>query len=66
MVFRRALFVRVLELAGGMGLLRLGTVGLDGTKIHANASRQSAQSYEPPGGARNFDSEGTSIDRRRR
>ncbi len=39
------LFVRVLELAGAMGLLKLGTVGLDGTKIHANASRHSALSY---------------------
>jgi hypothetical protein len=34
-----ALFVRVLELAREMGLLKLGTVALDGTKIHANASR---------------------------
>ena len=33
-----ALFVRVLELAREMGLLKLGTVALDGTKIHANAS----------------------------
>src|ERR1700742_4805884 len=31
-----ALFVRVLELAREMGLLKLGTVALDGTKIHAN------------------------------
>ena len=38
-----ALFVRVLELAREMGLLKLGTVGLDGTKIHANASRHSAE-----------------------
>src|SRR6202048_3753636 len=42
-------FVRVLELAREMGLLRLGTVGLDGTKIHANASRHSALSYEHAG-----------------
>ena len=28
------------------GVLRLGTVALDGTKIHANASRHSALSYE--------------------
>jgi transposase len=40
------LFVRVLELAREMGLLKLGTVALDGTKIHANASRHSALSYE--------------------
>jgi hypothetical protein len=41
--------VRVLELAREMGLLRMGTVGLDGTKIHANASRHSALSYEHAG-----------------
>src|SRR6202140_1964679 len=41
-----ALFVRVLELAREMGLLKMGTVALDGTKIHANASRHSALSYE--------------------
>src|ERR1700704_635021 len=40
------LFVRVLELAREMGVLKLGTVALDGTKIHANASRHSALSYE--------------------
>ena len=43
------LFVRVLELAREMGLLKMGTVGLDGTKIHANASRHSALSYEHAG-----------------
>src|ERR1700686_391696 len=41
-----ALFVRVLELARETGLLKLGTVALDGTKIQANASRHSALSYE--------------------
>jgi hypothetical protein len=40
------LFVKVLLLAREMGVLRLGTVALDGTKIHANASRHSALSYE--------------------
>src|SRR6516164_3520246 len=44
-----ALFVRVLELAREVGLLKLGTVALDGTKIHANASRHSALSYEHAG-----------------
>lgn len=34
------LFVQVLSLARELGLLRLGTVPLDGTKIHANASRR--------------------------
>jgi transposase len=42
-------FVQVLLLAREMGLLRLGTVALDGTKIHANASRHSALSYERAG-----------------
>ena len=44
-----ALFVQVLGVAREMGLLRLGTVALDGTKIHANASRHSALSYEHAG-----------------
>src|ERR1700675_1628259 len=44
-----ALFVRVLELAREMGMLKIGTVALDGTKIHANASRHSALSYEHAG-----------------
>jgi transposase len=41
-----ALFVQVLLLAREIGVLQLGTVALDGTKIHANASRHSALSYE--------------------
>jgi len=44
-----ALFVEVLKLAREMGVLRMGTVALDGTKIHANASRHSALSYEHAG-----------------
>jgi transposase len=40
------LFVQVLLLAQEMGVLKMGTVALDGTKIHANASRHSALSYE--------------------
>lgn len=40
-----ALFVEVLQLARAMGVLKLGTVALDGTKVHANASRHSALSY---------------------
>src|ERR1039457_5374718 len=28
-----------------MGMLKMGTVALDGTKLHANASRHSALSY---------------------
>jgi transposase len=41
-----ALFVEVLKLAREMGVLKMGTMALDGTKIHANASRHSALSYE--------------------
>lgn len=41
-----ALFVQVLTLAREMGVLKMGTVALDGTKMHANASRHSALSYE--------------------
>jgi len=42
-------FVQVLMLARQMGVLKLGTVALDGTKLHANASRHSALSYERTG-----------------
>ena len=44
-----ALFVKVLLLAREMGVLKMGTVALDGTKIHANASRHSALSYDHAG-----------------
>jgi len=43
------LFVQVLGVAREIGVLKLGTVALDGTKIHANASRHSALSYEHAG-----------------
>jgi transposase len=43
------LFVEILQLAREMGVLKMGTIGLDGTKIHANASRHSALSYEHAG-----------------
>jgi transposase len=43
------LFVQVLDLAREMGMLQMGTVALDGSKIHANASRHSALSYEHAG-----------------
>ncbi len=43
------LFVKVLLLAREMGVLNLGTVALEGTKIHANASRHSALSYDHAG-----------------
>ena len=44
-----ALFVQQLLLAREMGVLKIGTIGLDGTKIYANASRHSALSHEHAG-----------------
>ena len=41
-----AIFVQVLGYAQVMGLLKLGTVSLDGTKVHANASRHANLDYE--------------------
>lgn len=39
------LFTQVVRLAREMGLVKLGTVAIDGTKIKANASRHKAMSY---------------------
>lgn len=39
------LFVQVLNLCQGAGLLKLGHVALDGTKMRANASKHKAMSY---------------------
>ena len=41
-----ALFVQVVRLARECGLVKLGTVAVDGTKLKANASRHKAMSYE--------------------
>ena len=41
-----ALFVQVLKLCKQAGLVKLGHVALDGTKIKANASKHKAMSYE--------------------
>jgi transposase len=40
------LFVQVLLLAQEAGVLMLGTISLDGTKIHADASKRKAVSYK--------------------
>jgi hypothetical protein len=40
-----ALFSQVLQLATAAGLVQLGHVALDGTKVQANASRHKAMSY---------------------
>jgi transposase len=41
----KALFVQVLVLAREMKCLKLGTIALDGTKVHANASKHKALSW---------------------
>jgi transposase len=41
-----SLFLQVLKLAEAAGLVKLGHVALDGTKIKANASKHKAMSYE--------------------
>ena len=40
-----ALFVQVVQLAQEIGLLKLGTLALDGSKVKANASKHKAMSY---------------------
>jgi len=42
----KGLFVQVLLLAQEAGVLTLGTISLDGTKIHADASKSKAVSYK--------------------
>ena len=39
------LFIQVVQLAKEIGLVKLGTMALDGTKIKANASKHKAMSY---------------------
>ena len=41
----RPLFLEVLRLAGALGLVKLGNLSTDGTKMGANASRHKAMSY---------------------
>lgn len=41
----KALFVQILLIAQQTGVLKLGTVSLDGTKVKANASKHKALSY---------------------
>lgn len=40
------LFVQVVKLARECGLVKLGTIAVDGTKLRANASKHKAMSYE--------------------
>ncbi len=39
-------FISILEIASEAGMLKLGTVSLDGTKVHANASKHQATSLK--------------------
>ncbi len=41
----KKLFVQVVILGREMGMVRLGRLGIDGTKVRANASRRKAMSY---------------------
>jgi transposase len=41
----RAVFVQVLRIAGEAGMVKLGNIATDGTKIQGNASRHKAMSY---------------------
>src|SRR5260370_6258091 len=40
------LFIQIVLLAQEAGVLKLGTISLDGTKIHADASKHNAVSYK--------------------
>ena len=42
----QALFLEVVRLSREMGLVRLGTLSIDGTKVRANASKRKAMSYD--------------------
>ena len=42
----KGMFVQILLVAQQMGVVKLGTVSLDGTKVKANASKHKALSYE--------------------
>lgn len=42
----KSLFLSVLQVAGSLGMVRLGNLSTDGSKIEANASRHKAMSYK--------------------
>jgi len=44
--FLNKIFLKILLIAQEMGILKLGTISLDGTKMKANASKHKAFSYE--------------------
>jgi len=41
----KSLFVQVVQIAESVGLVQLGTLAIDGTKVQANASKHKAMSY---------------------
>ena len=41
-----SIFVQILSIAREIGLVKLGTIAIDGSKVKANASRHKAMSYE--------------------
>ena len=43
----RHIFVRALELCQAVGMVSLGKVALDGTKVRANASRRKGDELRP-------------------
>jgi len=43
----KALFIQILRLSQKAGMVSLGHVALDGTKVQANASKHKAISHEP-------------------
>ena len=42
----QSLFVQVVQIAQASGLVKLGTLAIDGSKVRANASKHKAMSYE--------------------
>jgi transposase len=40
-----SLFIQVVQMAGELGLIKLGTIAVDGSKVKANASKRKAMSY---------------------
>ena len=42
----QGLFLKVVQMSRRMGLVRLGTLSIDGTKVRANASKRKAMSYD--------------------
>jgi transposase len=55
------LFGQVLELCAEAGLVKVGLVAIDGTKVHANASQHAARDYEQL--AREILAEADAVDR---